>query len=221
MKSNSRETSIRSFLKEILFGKIRETQWMEWMFLDLGKPWNSSQEDKRGKREREGDVSSDRHLAGLPPLWWVDLAMVDTAMVPTGLFLALGHSMSSQNSLGAAAVLDKYKVLSFQVFLCRYPHPTTWHVSRIYNLHSSTKRRAKTLPLNCMKKAKMKSRCPTSTPSVSAPRTFYWIHCSDFNVYRGVPKWQGQNVKFHLKTVPNSCMLVRVTYITCQNFGRF
>ena len=27
-----------------------------------------SQEYKRGKREREGDVSSDRHLAGLPPL---------------------------------------------------------------------------------------------------------------------------------------------------------
>ena len=149
----------------------------------------------------------------------MDLGMVDTATVPTSLFLVLGHSMSSQNSLGVAAVLDKYKVLSFQVFLYRYPHPTTWHVSKIYNLHSSTKRRAKTLPLNWMEKAKMKSRGPRSTPSVSAPRTFYWIHCSDFNVYRGVPKCQGQNVKFHLKIVPNNCMLVRVTYITCQSFG--
>ena len=55
--------------------------------------------------------------------WWVDLGMVDSATVPTGLFLALGHSTSSQNSLGAVAALDKYKVLSFQVFLCRYPRP--------------------------------------------------------------------------------------------------
>ena len=57
------------------------------------------------------------------PSWWVDLGMVDSATVPTGLFLALGHSTSSQNPLGAVAALDNYKVLSFQVFLCRYPRP--------------------------------------------------------------------------------------------------
>lgn len=142
--------------------------------------------------------------------------MVDAATVPTGIFPAPRHSTSSQNSLGAAAVLDK--VLSFQVFLCRYfPAPPTC-LQNLQLAFLTAGEGPRPSPLNRMEKTKMKSRHPTSTASVSAPRAFYWILCSNFNVYIEAQKQQGQNVKFHLKIVPNNCMLIRVTYIICQSF---